>query len=102
MLFKYSFTVLRGYFIHLNKFDGHFLCLSLAKIRDTVPLSPDINVEGDRGREPGKKGSGSRRREDGKRESLGGGNWEKTSKTSQHFFYNYFTMDMGQRGENSY
>ncbi len=40
VLFKYSFTVLRGYFIHLNKFDGHFRCLSLAKIRDTVPLSP--------------------------------------------------------------
>ncbi len=39
MLFKYSFTVLRGYFIHLNKFDGHFLCLNLAKIRDTVPLT---------------------------------------------------------------
>ncbi len=37
--FKYSFTVLRGYFIYLNKFDVHFLYLSLAKIRDAVPLT---------------------------------------------------------------
>ncbi len=44
VLFKYSFTVLRCYFIHLNEFDGHFLCLSLAKIRDTVPLKASFFV----------------------------------------------------------
>ncbi len=44
VLFKYSFTVLRGYFICLNEFNDHFLCLSLAEILDTVPLRNTCTV----------------------------------------------------------
>ena len=37
------------------------------------------------GWEPGRNGTGGGRREGGKRESQGGGNWEKLRKLLQHF-----------------
>ncbi len=39
MLLKCSLTVLRGYFYIFTEFDGHYRCLNLAKIRDTVPFT---------------------------------------------------------------
>ena len=41
-------------------------------------------MEGDGGRETGRKGAGDRRREGGKRDSQGGGKQEKQGKIMQH------------------
>ena len=52
------------------------------------------------GWECGKKGAGGWRREDVKRESQGGGNWEELSKFCNILLY--FTIEMGQRKGNRY
>ena len=61
--------------------------LGSLKKANNLCVSPSLSGWGQEGTEPGRKGAGGRRREGGKWESQGGGNWEKLKKFHNILLY---------------